>query len=70
MTKSKQDLIKLLRKTIPAEVADALVSVQPINISMEDLNTACNVLAALHNHNHPGDNWSTNLVVVPKDPAP
>lgn len=56
-----QKLIALLRKTIPARIAEELVSVQPINLSMEDLNNACNVLAALHNLNHPGDSWPTSL---------
>ena len=67
MTESKvmdQNLIDLLRKTVPNRIAEELISVQKIDLSIEDLNAACNVIAAMHNRNHPEDNWPTSLVAV------
>lgn len=64
---ARKNLIRLIRATEPARIADEFVSVQPVNISIEDFNEACNIIAALHNLNHPDDLWPTSLVAKHKE---
>lgn len=60
---ARATLIEMIRKTEPNRIAKELVNAQPMNISAEDLNEACEFLAALHNLNHPDDQWPTKYVV-------
>lgn len=58
------NLFDLIRSTVPNKIAEDIVSVQPMDITPEQLNEACEVIAALHNLNQPDDEWPTSLVAV------